>query len=209
MAAASRRCAARAGRPHGQAIWRSSAAGASLVLTLARPDRRNSLSEVDAGRAAGGDRRRCAQTRRARASCSRPRARVFCAGHDLKELTAHRADADGGRAYHRQADAPVRRHDAGDRALPEAGDRRGAGHGARPPAASWSPPAIWRSPSQEATFCTPGVNIGLFCSTPMVALSRNVLAQARHGDAAAGRDAAGASRPPSTASSTAWCPPDS
>src|SRR6185436_4864258 len=28
--------------------------------------------------------------------------------------------------------------------------------------------------AQEATFCTPGVNIGLFCSTPMVALSRNV-----------------------------------
>jgi enoyl-CoA hydratase/carnithine racemase len=28
--------------------------------------------------------------------------------------------------------------------------------------------------AEEATFCTPGVNIGLFCSTPMVALSRNV-----------------------------------
>src|SRR5439155_23921658 len=28
--------------------------------------------------------------------------------------------------------------------------------------------------SSAAQFCTPGVNIGLFCSTPMVALSRNV-----------------------------------
>ncbi len=28
--------------------------------------------------------------------------------------------------------------------------------------------------SNEATFATPGVNIGLFCSTPMVAVSRNV-----------------------------------
>src|SRR5690606_17928255 len=28
--------------------------------------------------------------------------------------------------------------------------------------------------SHDAKFCTPGVNIGLFCSTPMVALSRNV-----------------------------------
>ena len=28
--------------------------------------------------------------------------------------------------------------------------------------------------SEEAQFCTPGVNIGLFCSTPMVALTRNV-----------------------------------
>ena len=28
--------------------------------------------------------------------------------------------------------------------------------------------------AEGAQFCTPGVNIGLFCSTPMVALSRNV-----------------------------------
>ena len=28
--------------------------------------------------------------------------------------------------------------------------------------------------SENASFCTPGVNIGLFCSTPMVALSRNI-----------------------------------
>jgi len=28
--------------------------------------------------------------------------------------------------------------------------------------------------SDQATFATPGVNIGLFCSTPMVALSRNI-----------------------------------
>ena len=28
--------------------------------------------------------------------------------------------------------------------------------------------------AEHATFATPGVNIGLFCSTPMVALSRNV-----------------------------------
>ena len=28
--------------------------------------------------------------------------------------------------------------------------------------------------SEDALFCTPGVNIGLFCSTPMVALTRNV-----------------------------------
>ena len=42
------------------------------------------------------------------------------------------------------------------------------------PAASWSRAAISRSPRDAAKFATPGVNIGLFCSTPMVALSRNV-----------------------------------
>ena len=40
----------------------------------------------------------------------------------------------------------------------------------------------------NARFATPGVNIGLFCSTPMVALSRNVVAQARDGDVAHRRD---------------------
>ena len=28
--------------------------------------------------------------------------------------------------------------------------------------------------SNTAQFCTPGVNIGLFCSTPMIAISRNL-----------------------------------
>ena len=34
---------------------------------------------------------------------------------------------------------------------------------------------VSRSQCNDAIFCTPGVNIGLFCSTPMVALSRNVV----------------------------------
>ena len=42
-----------------------------------------------------------------------------------------------------------------------------------------------------ARFATPGVDIGLFCSTPMVALSRNVAAQAGDGDAADRRDGDG------------------
>ena len=41
-------------------------------------------------------------------------------------------------------------------------------------AASWWRAAIWRLLRSAAKFATPGVNIGLFCSTPMVALSRNV-----------------------------------
>ena len=42
--------------------------------------------------------------------------------------------------------------------------------------------------STSARFATPGVDIGLFCSTPMVALSRNVGAQGGDGDAADRRD---------------------
>ena len=39
--------------------------------------------------------------------------------------------------------------------------------------APW-PPATWRSPRDTAVFGTPGVKIGLFCSTPMVAVSRAI-----------------------------------
>ena len=48
--------------------------------------------------------------------------------------------------------------------------------------------------SAAAKFATPGVDIGLFCSTPMVALSRNVARKARHGNAADRRDGRGRAR---------------
>jgi len=38
--------------------------------------------------------------------------------------------------------------------------------------------------SEAAGFATPGVDIGLFCSTPMVALSRKQSRASRHGNAA-------------------------
>ena len=98
---------------------------------------------------------------------------AFCAGHDLKELTARRSDADGGRDYFEHYHDDLQRHDAADRRPAPAGDRRGARRRHAPPAASWSRAAIWPLP-RAAAFATPGVNIGLFCSTPMVALSRNV-----------------------------------
>ena len=98
---------------------------------------------------------------------------AFSAGHDLKELTAHRADADGGRSYTRHI-----MESCSAMMLAVA-----------PPSASLSLPP-WKQLIQPpaplvatcdlavastiAKFCTPGVHIGLFCSTPMVALSRNV-----------------------------------
>ncbi len=98
---------------------------------------------------------------------------VFCAGHDLKELTAHRADADKGLAFYTEA---MTRCAAMMQAIVACPKPVIAAVTAQPPppAASSSPPATSPSPPTEAKFCTPGVNIGLFCSTPMVALSRNV-----------------------------------
>jgi enoyl-CoA hydratase/carnithine racemase len=108
---------------------------------------------------------------------------AFSAGHDMKEMTARRSDADRGPRLLQAADGCVRDDDAGDRASAEAGDRRvqGAASAAGCQLVASCDLAV---ASSAAKFATPGVNIGLFCSTPMVALSRNVVAQARDGNAA-------------------------
>ncbi len=98
---------------------------------------------------------------------------VFCAGHDLKEVTAARAKADQGRAFFTQLMAlcsnvmqAIVQHP-----LPVIAEVSGMATAAGCQLVASCDLAI---ASPEASFCTPGVAIGLFCSTPMVALSRNV-----------------------------------
>ncbi|HEX9882071.1 MAG TPA: enoyl-CoA hydratase [Hyphomicrobium sp.] len=98
---------------------------------------------------------------------------VFCAGHDLKELTAHRADADAGLAFF--ADT-MTRCSAMMLAIvacpkPVIAAVQGTATAAGCQLVATCDLAV---AADAAQFCTPGVNIGLFCSTPMVALSRNV-----------------------------------
>jgi enoyl-CoA hydratase/carnithine racemase len=98
---------------------------------------------------------------------------AFSAGHDLKEITAHRADADGGRAYTQQLMATCSAMMLSILRLPQpvvaAVDGVAAAAGCQLVASCDLAVA-----SAGAKFSTPGVLIGLFCSTPMVALSRNV-----------------------------------
>ena len=98
---------------------------------------------------------------------------AFCAGHDLKELTAHRIDADGGRAFYTQTmgqcAALMQAIVACQKPLIAAVEGVATAAGCQLVATCDLAVA-----SETATFATPGVNIGLFCSTPMVALSRNV-----------------------------------
>src|SRR4029453_7725284 len=98
---------------------------------------------------------------------------AFCAGHDLKELTAHRADADGGRGYTRQV---MERCGAMMLSLLRLPQPVVAAVEATATAAGCQlvPTCDLAVASTTAMFATPGVHIGLFCSTPMVALSRNV-----------------------------------
>ena len=146
--------------------------GAIARLTLNRPDARNSLSEelLDALRAELDS---LAGSTTVKAIVVGARGPVFSSGHDLKELASHRSDADRGRAYYGKimrlcADvmqAIVRCPKPVIAAV--AGTATAAG-------CQLVASCDLAVASEDARFCTPGVNIGLFCSTPMVALSRNV-----------------------------------
>ena len=98
---------------------------------------------------------------------------VFCAGHDLRELTSHRGDADGGKAFYGATMSACSQLMQGMVACPK--PIVAAVH-AMATAAGCQLVATCdlAVAADTAKFCTPGVNIGLFCSTPMVALSRNV-----------------------------------
>ena len=98
---------------------------------------------------------------------------AFCAGHDLKEMTSGRSKPDGGRAYFASVMAMC------------AGVMQGIVNCQKPVIAEVTGIATAAGcqlvascdlalAAESAQFSTPGVHIGLFCSTPMVALSRNV-----------------------------------
>ncbi|MEO1608696.1 MAG: enoyl-CoA hydratase [Pseudomonadota bacterium] len=97
----------------------------------------------------------------------------FCAGHDLKEITARRRDADNGRAFFAETmQACASMMQAIVRSpKPFIAAVQGIATAAGCQLVATCDLAI---ASNEAKFATPGVNIGLFCSTPMIALSRNV-----------------------------------
>jgi enoyl-CoA hydratase/carnithine racemase len=146
--------------------------GGIAILTLNRPQARNSLSEAllealsDALSAIAHD-----QTVRAVVIAANGPA--FSAGHDLKELNAHRSDEDRGRAYFKHIMSLCSRVMQQVVTLPQpviaAVQATATAAGCQLVASCDLAIA-----SGAARFATPGVNIGLFCSTPMVALSRNV-----------------------------------
>ncbi|MBX4910473.1 MULTISPECIES: enoyl-CoA hydratase [Rhizobium] len=96
---------------------------------------------------------------------------VFSAGHDLKELTAHRVDEDQGAAFFEKsfrlcADFMLK---IAHLPKPVIAEVDGLATAAGCQLVASCDLAIC---TDTSTFCTPGVNIGLFCSTPMVAVSR-------------------------------------
>jgi enoyl-CoA hydratase/carnithine racemase len=98
---------------------------------------------------------------------------AFCSGHDLKEMTAHRAEADSGKAAFAAIFAQCSRlmQTIVRHPKPVIAQVQGIATAAGCQLVASCDLAV---ASVDAKFATPGVNIGLFCSTPMVALSRNV-----------------------------------
>jgi enoyl-CoA hydratase/carnithine racemase len=146
--------------------------GSIAVLTLNRPQARNSLSEAllealsDALSAIAHD-------RTVRAVVIAANGPAFSAGHDLKELNAHRSDEDRGRAYFKHIMSLCSRVMQQVVTLPQ--PVIAAVHATATAAGCQLVASCDLAiASHAAKFATPGVNIGLFCSTPMVALSRNV-----------------------------------
>ncbi len=95
---------------------------------------------------------------------------AFCAGHDLKELRSQ-----PGRASHQAVFQPLQRADACHPAhLPKPVIARVHGIATAAGRCQLVASCDLALAAEGARFATPGVNIGLFCSTPMVALSRAV-----------------------------------
>jgi enoyl-CoA hydratase/carnithine racemase len=142
------------------------------ILVLNRPQARNSLSEALLI-ALSEALTEIAADKTVRAVVLAANGPAFCAGHDLKELTARRSDADGGRDYFRQimTVCSAMMQQIVNLPQPVIAAVQGVASAAGCQLVATCDLAV---ASAAAKFATPGVDIGLFCSTPMVALSRNV-----------------------------------
>lgn len=138
------------------------------TLTLNQPERRNSLSmamletlsiELDA----------VAEDPDTRVVVLAASGRVFCAGHDLREIREHFGEEDFQKSLF-EACSKVMQQIVN---LPKPVIARVVGV-ATAAGCQLVASCDLAIAADTARFATPGVNIGLFCSTPMVALSRNV-----------------------------------
>jgi len=153
-------------------VLRRETEGEVALLILNRPTSRNSLSEelltelINALASLGHD-------TSVRAIVIAAEGPAFCSGHDLRELTARRTDPDGGRSFFARTCRLCSTMMMSVVQLPQPviACVQGAASAAGCQLVASCDLAV---AAADATFATPGVNIGLFCTSPMVALSRNV-----------------------------------
>ncbi|NOG68797.1 enoyl-CoA hydratase [Roseicella sp. DB1501] len=146
--------------------------GPVALLTLNRPAVRNSLSRAMLAalqEALDG----IAADERIRCLVITAEGPAFSAGHDLKEITAHRGDADAGRAFFEDTMAACNRVMQAVVGLPQPAIAAVEGV-ATAAGCQLAASCDLVVAAESAKFCTPGVDIGLFCTTPGVALARAV-----------------------------------
>jgi enoyl-CoA hydratase/carnithine racemase len=142
------------------------------TLTLNSPANFNALSDEMIA-ALSAEIARLAQDRSIRAVILRGAGKAFCAGHDLRQMQLHRADADKGAAYYARLFTACAAMMQSLQALPQATIAQV--HTIATAAGCQLAASCDMVVAASGTrFGVNGINIGLFCSTPMVALSRKV-----------------------------------
>ena len=152
-------------------LLREDTAGVA-ILTLNDPETRNSLSEAML-EALGDALTAIAHDKSVRAVVLTANGPAFSSGHNLKELLRRRRDDDGGRAYfkHMMTTCSTMMQQIVTLPQPVIAAVQATATAAGCQLVASCDLAV---ASRDAKFATPGVDIGLFCSTPMVALSRDV-----------------------------------
>ena len=146
--------------------------GAVAHLRLNAPERLNALSDEMIA-ALQGQFDALREDRTIRAVILSGAGKAFCAGHDLKQMTQGRQAEDGGRAYFADLFTRCARMMTSIRDLPQPVIAQV--HGIATAAGCQLVASCDMAVAEPGTkFGVNGVNIGLFCSTPMVALSRNI-----------------------------------
>src|SRR5687768_1177443 len=140
---------------------------AVATLTLNRPGARNALS-IGLMSALQDALDSIAKDRAIKVVVIGAEGPAFCAGHDLKEVRAN----PGRVAYEALFDQCSRLMQTVVKLpQPVIAQVQGFAYAAGCQLVATCDLAV---AADTATFCTPGINIGLFCSTPMVAASRNL-----------------------------------
>ena len=154
------------------AILERNDTNAIATLTLNTPEKLNALSDAMLA-ALQSELDEIAATPTIRAVIIKGVGKAFCAGHDLKEMTAGRQAEDGGRAYFKDLFDRCAAMMLTIQRMPQPVIAQA--HGIATAAGCQLVATCDMAVAAEGTrFGVNGVNIGLFCSTPMVALSRNI-----------------------------------
>ena len=143
-----------------------------LRLTMNNSDQKNPLSEIMMGLLTN-EIKRASSDKSVRVIVLAATGNVFSSGHDLKEITTARESEDNGEVYFKNLFdyCSSLMQLIVNTSQPVIAEVDGVATAAGCQLVASCDLAI---ASHESKFATPGVNLGLFCSTPMVALSRNV-----------------------------------